>query len=79
MDAHETREIEQLSDERRALLLPIGDGECWVYRQPGGCFEIGQHPMNGMQAVLIHICETADWDTLIAGMQAVRDRVPQRF
>lgn len=74
MDTHETRSIDELSDEKRCLL--IGE-RFWIYRQPGGCVEIGER--DDAEVDLVHLCEDADLDAVIAGLQAVRDRVPQRF
>lgn len=84
MEAFETTSIDELSDEKRCLLL--ADRTLWVYRQPGGCVEIGQRepdlmgPSHGAdENTLAHICEESDVTALIAGLQAVMARVPARF
>lgn len=78
MRDYETREPEELSDDKRCLL--IGE-DVWIYRQPGGCIELGKRDdADGAPAAdLIHMCEADEVDAVIVGLQAVRDRVPARF
>lgn len=84
MQAHETTSVDELSDDKRCLLL--AGGTLWIYRQPGGCVEIGQrelpeshHDSYSDENLLVHICEEADVTALIGGLQGVMARVPARF
>lgn len=83
MDAHETDKITELGDEKRALILP--GGQTWIYRQPGGCLEIGHQDdavtTHGDEVPhsLVHLCDDGDVWALAEGIIAVMSRVPKRF